>query len=60
MGFDVENRENMEGLGLVSMRERILMLNGKISIESKPHAGTKIRAYVPLAAKPAVSSAYAD
>ena len=60
LGFDVENRENMEGLGLVSMRERILMLNGKISIESKPHAGTKIRAYVPLAAKPAVSSAYAD
>ncbi len=60
LGFDVENRENLEGLGLVSMRERILMLNGKISIESKPHAGTKIRAYVPLAAKPAVSSAYAD
>jgi signal transduction histidine kinase len=42
------------------MRERILMLNGKISIESKPHAGTRIRAYVPLIAKPAVSSAYAD
>jgi PAS domain S-box-containing protein len=60
LGFSVENRKNMEGLGLVSMRERILMLNGKISIESKPHAGTRIRAYVPLIAKPAVSSAYAD
>ena len=60
MGFDVEDSKNMEGLGLVSMRERILMLNGKISIESKPNAGTRIRAYVPLTAKPAVFSAQAD
>jgi signal transduction histidine kinase len=60
MGFDVENSENMEGLGLVSMRERIVMLNGKISIESKPNAGTRIRAYVPLTAKPTVFSAQAD
>jgi signal transduction histidine kinase len=60
MGFDLENSKNMEGLGLVSMRERIHMLSGKISIESKPSEGTRIRAYVPLATKPAVSSAYAD
>ncbi len=60
MGFDVENSKNIEGLGLVSMRERILMLNGKISIESKPNAGTRIRAYVPLTAKPTVFSAPAD
>ena len=60
MGFDVEDSKNMEGLGLISMRERILMLSGKISIESKPNAGTMIRAYVPLTAKPAVFSAQAD
>ena len=60
MGFDVENSKNIEGLGLVSMRERILMLNGKISIESKPNAGTRIRAYVPLTAKPGVFAAQAD
>jgi PAS domain S-box-containing protein len=60
MGFDVENSKNVEGLGLVSMRERILMLNGKISVESKPNAGTRIHAYVPLTAKPAVFSAQAD
>jgi PAS domain S-box-containing protein len=60
MGFDVEKSKNTEGLGLVSMRERIHMLNGKLTVESKPHGGTRIRAYVPLAAKPAVSSAYAD
>ena len=60
MGFDVENNKNFEGLGLVSMRERILMLNGKISIESKPNAGTRIRAYVPLTTKPGVFFAQAD
>jgi PAS domain S-box-containing protein len=60
MGFDVENSKNMEGLGLVSMRERIHMLSGKISIESKASEGTRIRAYVPLVAKPTVASAYAD
>ncbi len=60
MGFDAENSKNLEGLGLVSMRERILMLNGKISIESKPNAGTRIRAYVPLTAKPSVFCAEAD
>jgi two-component system NarL family sensor kinase len=60
MGFDVENSKSTEGLGLVSMRERILMLNGKISIESKPNAGTRIRAYVPLTAKPTFYSAHAD
>jgi PAS domain S-box-containing protein len=59
-GFDAENIKNTEGLGLVSMRERILMLNGKISIESKPNAGTRIRAHVPLAVKSAVFSAQAD
>ena len=60
MGFDVENGKSTEGLGLVSMRERILMLNGKISIESKPNAGTRIRAYVPLTTKPSVFFAQAD
>jgi signal transduction histidine kinase len=60
MGFDVENSKNVEGLGLVSMRERILLLNGKISVGSKPNAGTRIHAYVPLTAKPAVFSAQAD
>ena len=60
MGFDIENSKNIEGLGLVSMRERILMLNGKISIESKPNAGTTIRAYVPLTTKPGVFFAQAD
>lgn len=50
VGFDVEHLKNTEGLGLVSMRERIHLLNGTISIESQPNAGTTVRASVPTAA----------
>ena len=46
-GFDVAKLKN-EGLGLVSMAERIHLLSGNISIESRPNAGTRIRARVPV------------
>jgi signal transduction histidine kinase len=48
VGFDVADVKNAAGLGLISMRERIQLLNGTISIESKPNAGTRICASVPL------------
>jgi signal transduction histidine kinase len=35
-------------LGPVSMQERLKLVNGSVAIESKPGAGTKIRAAVPL------------
>jgi signal transduction histidine kinase len=50
VGFDVANVKKTEGLGLVSMRERIHLLNGTVSIESIPSFGTSIRASVPLGA----------
>jgi hypothetical protein len=34
-----------------SMQERVRLVNGKISIESKPLAGTTIHACVPLGAE---------
>jgi len=37
-----------KGLGLTSMRERVRLVNGTISIESKPMGGTTIRVRVPL------------
>ena len=49
VGCDVTGAKRAAGLGLVSMTERIRLLNGSISIESKPNAGTRIRARVPLA-----------
>ena len=47
-GFDVEEAMRDRGLGLVSMQERVNLVNGKFSIESNPMEGTKIMVIVPL------------
>jgi PAS domain S-box-containing protein len=47
-GFDVEAASQGKGLGLTSMRERVRLVNGTISIESKPMGGTAIHVRVPL------------
>jgi signal transduction histidine kinase len=52
VGFDVETVKNKSGLGLISMRERIQLLSGTIYIDSKPDAGTRIYAWVPLVVSP--------
>ena len=48
VGFDVRNKRNSEGLGLVSMAERISQVNGTFIIDSQLNEGTRIRARVPL------------
>ena len=48
MGFDPETARHTHGLGLTSMRERLRLVNGQLSIESKPQHGTTILARVPL------------
>lgn len=47
-GFDLEAAKQSGGLGLTSMQERVKLVNGTISIESKPWNGTKILVRVPL------------
>ena len=47
-GFDVKAVEQGKGLGLISMRERIRLVNGTFTIESKPLSGTTIRVQVPF------------
>ena len=47
-GFDTEAVLAASGLGLVSMQERLKVVNGCVAIESKPGAGTTVRATVPL------------
>jgi signal transduction histidine kinase len=47
-GFDLEPAMLGKGLGLTSMRERARLVNGTISIESKPMDGTMIRVSIPL------------
>ena len=46
VGFDA--RRTKPGLGLPGMRERVRLVNGTISIESKPMGGTTIHVRVPL------------
>jgi PAS domain S-box-containing protein len=47
-GFDVQAALQGKGLGLISMRERVRLVNGTIAIESKPMCGTSIHARIPL------------
>lgn len=48
VGFDVEAASHGKGLGLSSMRERVRLVNGTITIESRPTGGTKIQVRVPI------------
>ena len=48
-GFDPAAALATSGLGLVSMQERLKLVNGCVIIDSKPGVGTTVRANVPLA-----------
>jgi signal transduction histidine kinase len=48
-GFDPTGIAGQDGLGLVSMRERLRLLDGDLVIESAPDTGTRLEARVPLA-----------
>lgn len=48
-GFDVQRAEaERAGMGLFSMRERVALANGELSIVSAPSAGTRVIADIPL------------
>jgi signal transduction histidine kinase len=48
-GFDPKSINIMGGIGLTSMKERLRLVGGHLSIESEPSRGTRIRAQIPLA-----------
>jgi signal transduction histidine kinase len=51
VGFDLEQVRRAGGLGLVSMEERVHLVGGSLSVQSRPGAGTEIQAVVPLTAE---------
>ena len=51
VGFDVEATTASRGLGLISMQERLKLLNGTLAIESQLQRGTTIHASVPHRSK---------
>jgi PAS domain S-box-containing protein len=48
VGFDSAAPEHAEGLGLVSMKERLRLVGGECTISSQPARGTRVEARVPL------------
>jgi PAS domain S-box-containing protein len=51
IGFDPEMALRKNGLGFTSMRERMKLVNGELSIESRLQRGTTVRARVPQKTK---------
>ena len=47
-GFDPKAAKRQQGLGLISMQERLGMLNGTFEVVSQPNSGTTIHARLPL------------
>ncbi|MFL6275738.1 MAG: PAS domain-containing protein [Blastocatellia bacterium] len=47
-GFDVESAKSRKGIGLIGMRERLRLVGGTISIDSRISQGTRIDVRVPL------------
>ena len=50
-GFEEQDAFTRDGLGLISMRERLQLVHGELSVRSKTGAGTTIHARVPLRAQ---------
>jgi signal transduction histidine kinase len=51
VGFAVDEARRDGGLGLVSMQERVHLVNGAFSLESKVNGGTRVVVFVPLIAE---------
>ena len=51
-GFDTQQTKRTGGLGLVSMEERMRLLQGRIAVHSTPGQGTRVVATVPVVPSP--------
>jgi signal transduction histidine kinase len=49
-GFDIGETTARDGLGVVSMRERLQIVHGEFEVKTKPGAGATVYARVPLKA----------
>jgi len=47
-GFDSDAGLHRHGLGIVSMKERVRLVQGELSIHSQPGRGTEVSVFVPL------------
>ncbi len=47
-GFDLDSPRSTRGLGFISMRERLRLVGGEISIRSRAGQGTQVDVWIPL------------
>ena len=59
-GFDVEAAKAGPGIGLISMAERMKLVDGDLAIESMPQHGTTIRVRVPVSAEPRLAESLSE
>jgi PAS domain S-box-containing protein len=52
VGFDLTYARRKGGVGLTSMRERLRLIDGRLTIRSRPGTGTHIEVWVPLTGQP--------
>ena len=55
-GFDTASPAAHTGLGLTSLAERVRLLQGRLTIRTKPGQGTRICAWVPIDGTPAADA----
>jgi PAS domain S-box-containing protein len=48
LGFNLEDATKKGGLGLISMKERVRLVNGSLSLHSKPGKGSTVEVVVPI------------
>jgi signal transduction histidine kinase len=48
LGFRLDQSRATGGLGLVSMKERIRLVNGTFECRSEPHRGTIVKVAIPF------------
>lgn len=51
-GFDVDSATHRKGLGLISMKERLRLVGGSLTIRSRPTRGTQLDIQIPLGEYP--------
>ena len=52
-GFRMGDPRKPQSLGLVGLRERALLLKGRVQVTSEPGQGTRVEALIPIAGSPA-------
>lgn len=48
IGIDKELLDSIESIGLIGIRERMVLLNGELHIKTRPHKGTELHIKMPL------------